>query len=187
MSVFQKNSSHFESSITSHYYEFNPSRPMWKFFDVSSCLAQLDKLYLKVTLDGKLIKYLAFSDNIWHQKRVCLKITLFFLFFPVSYTLLVQFSLQKAHDSIRKAIAGISGISPLRISHLYVSIGKLNLQRICFESRSVSTYGTASAWLDSSAWENRAQKKRWQIFLTIFWQFSFCKKWTNFYGWKKFE
>ena len=39
----------------------------------------------------------------------------------VSYTLLVQFSLQKAHDSIRKAIAGISGISPLRISHLHVS------------------------------------------------------------------
>ena len=44
-----------------------------------------------------------------------------FFSFLVSYTLLVQFSLQKAHDSIRKAIAGISGISPLRISHLYVS------------------------------------------------------------------
>ena len=44
-----------------------------------------------------------------------------FFIFSVSYTLLVQFSLQKAHDSIRKAIAGISGISPLRISHLHVS------------------------------------------------------------------
>ena len=39
----------------------------------------------------------------------------------MSYTLLVQFSLQKAHDSIRKAIASISGISPLRIAHLHVS------------------------------------------------------------------
>ena len=45
----------------------------------------------------------------------------FFFFFTVSYTLLVQFSLQKAHDSIRKAIASISGISPLRIAHLHVS------------------------------------------------------------------
>ena len=49
----QKNASHFENSVASHYYEFNPSRPTWKFFDVSTCLAQLDKLYLKVTLDGK--------------------------------------------------------------------------------------------------------------------------------------
>jgi len=94
-----KNSSRFENTITSHYYEFNPSRPMWKHFDVSSCLAQLDKLYLKVTLD-------------------------------VSYTLLVQFSLQKAHDSIRKAIAGISGISPLRISHLYLSTSPGNKEAI---------------------------------------------------------
>ena len=51
--LFQKNSSQFDNKITSHYYEFNPSNPMWKFFDVTSCLAQLDKLYLKVTLDGK--------------------------------------------------------------------------------------------------------------------------------------
>ena len=26
---------------------------MWKNFDVTSCLAQFDKLYLKITLDGK--------------------------------------------------------------------------------------------------------------------------------------
>ena len=45
-----------------------------------------------------------------------------FSVFSVSYTLLVQFSLQKAHDSIRKAIASISGVSPLRIAHLHVSI-----------------------------------------------------------------
>ena len=44
-----------------------------------------------------------------------------FSVFSVSYTLLVQFSLQKAHDSIRKAIASISGVSPLRIAHLHVS------------------------------------------------------------------
>ena len=49
------------------------------------------------------------------------KIELPFFIFTVSYTLLVQFSLQKAHDSIRKAIASISGISPLRIAHLHVS------------------------------------------------------------------
>ena len=48
-----KNASGFEKRVTSHYYDFNPSRPMWKYFDVSSCLAELDKLHLKVTLDGK--------------------------------------------------------------------------------------------------------------------------------------
>ena len=53
--VFQKNASQFNNKITSHYYEFNPSNPMWKYFDVTSCLAQLDKLYLKVTLDGILL------------------------------------------------------------------------------------------------------------------------------------
>ena len=52
-SAKSKNSSQFEKRVTSHYYDFNPSRPMWKFFDVSSCLAELDKLHLKVTLDGK--------------------------------------------------------------------------------------------------------------------------------------
>ena len=49
----QKNSTKFDNKITSHYYEFNPSNPMWKYFDVTSCLAQFDKLYLKITLDGK--------------------------------------------------------------------------------------------------------------------------------------
>ena len=55
------------------------------------------------------------------EKQQLYFVSSFFFFFTVSYTLLVQFSLQKAHDSIRKAIASISGISPLRIAHLHVS------------------------------------------------------------------
>ena len=39
------------------------------------------------------------------------------------------------------------------------TIGKLHGEKICFESRSVSTYETARAWLYSSAWENRSLKK----------------------------
>lgn len=85
-----KNSSKFASKITSHYIEFNPTQPPWKYFDVSTCMRDSERLYLKLTLD-------------------------------VSYSQLVQFSLQKAHDSIRKAIAGISGVSPLRISDLHLS------------------------------------------------------------------
>ena len=91
---------------------------MWKNFDVTSCLAQFDKLYLKITLDGKQNKN-CLANN-WKKQQLYF-VSSFFFFFTVSYTLLVQFSLQKAHDSIRKAIASISGISPLRIAHLHVS------------------------------------------------------------------
>ena len=52
-SNLQKNSSRFSSKVESHYIEFNPSQPAWKFFDVSSCMRDLEKLYLKLTLDGK--------------------------------------------------------------------------------------------------------------------------------------
>ena len=38
----------------------------------------------------------------------------------------------------------ILGVSP---------IGKPHVEKICFENRSVYTYGTARAWLDSSASE----------------------------------
>ena len=51
--VSQKNATNFESQVTSHYVEFNPSPPMWKHFDVSICHRHSEKLYLKVTLDGK--------------------------------------------------------------------------------------------------------------------------------------
>ena len=99
---------------------------MWKNFDVTSCLAQFDKLYLKITLDGKQNKNCLANSCIVYiysigKNNICILYLLFFFFFTVSYTLLVQFSLQKAHDSIRKAIASISGISPLRIAHLHVS------------------------------------------------------------------
>ena len=100
---------------------------MWKNFDVTSCLAQFDKLYLKITLDGKQNKNclanscIAYIYHISLEKTTAVFCIFFFFFFTVSYTLLVQFSLQKAHDSIRKAIASISGISPLRIAHLHVS------------------------------------------------------------------
>ena len=99
---------------------------MWKNFDVTSCLAQFDKLYLKITLDGKQNKNCLANSCIVYiysigKNNSCILYLLFFFFFTVSYTLLVQFSLQKAHDSIRKAIASISGISPLRIAHLHVS------------------------------------------------------------------
>jgi len=48
--------------------------------------------------------------------RMFLKVTL-----EVSYSQLIQFSLQKAHDSIRKAIASLIKVSPLRISDLHLS------------------------------------------------------------------
>ena len=71
-----------------------------------------------------------FEYEAWNITRFCfcLKAVLCFFFklifdfqFSVSYSQLVQFSLQRAHDSIRKAIAGISKVSPLRISDLHVS------------------------------------------------------------------
>ena len=45
-----------------------------------------------------------------------------FSYLTVSYSQLIQFSLQKAHDSIRKALAKATKISPLRLSDLHVSI-----------------------------------------------------------------
>ena len=44
----------------------------------------------------------------------------FQLIFTVSYSQLIQFSVQKAHDSIRKALATLVKVSPLRIADLYV-------------------------------------------------------------------
>ena len=46
----------------------------------------------------------------------------YYFFVLVSYSQLIQFSLQKAHDSIRKALAKATTVSPLRLSDLHVSI-----------------------------------------------------------------
>ena len=64
----------------------------------------------------------------------------------MSYTLLVQFSLQKAHDSIRKAIAGISGISPLRISHLHVSLHSAQCVKVQFFTRKIQFFEKFEKW-----------------------------------------
>lgn len=50
------------------------------------------------------------------SNQMFLKVTL-----DVSYSQLIQFSLQKAHDSIRKALAKATKISPLRLSDLHLS------------------------------------------------------------------
>ena len=39
----------------------------------------------------------------------------------VSYSQLVQFSLESAHNSIRRALAKLLGISPLRIVDIHVT------------------------------------------------------------------
>jgi hypothetical protein len=49
----QKNSSGFDKVISSHYFEFNPSPPDWKNFDISSCVAEDKRIFLKFSLDGK--------------------------------------------------------------------------------------------------------------------------------------
>lgn len=103
--------------MESHYFEFNPSQPAWKYFDVSSCMRDLEKLYLKLTLDGDWKTFL--------KSIPCLGIKMSPFCIVVSYSQLVQFSLQRAHDSIRKAIASITKVSPLRISDLHVSCDSL--------------------------------------------------------------
>ena len=75
----------------------------------------------QIVLEGYPRRYFTFLISKLRCMIIGHKCRLFSVF-SVSYTLLVQFSLQKAHDSIRKAIASISGVSPLRIAHLHVSI-----------------------------------------------------------------
>ena len=45
-----------------------------------------------------------------------------FLSLAVSYSQLVQFSLETAHNSVRKAIADLCNVSPLRVVDIHVSI-----------------------------------------------------------------
>ena len=65
-------------------------------------------------LQLKSVKLLEFFDTICNSS------------ISVSYSQLIQFSLQKAHDSIRKALAKATTVSPLRLSDLHVSILYLN-------------------------------------------------------------
>ena len=44
-----------------------------------------------------------------------------FFSLAVSYSQLVQFSLETAHNSVRKAIADLCNVSPLRVVDLHVS------------------------------------------------------------------
>ena len=44
-----------------------------------------------------------------------------FVIFSVSYSQLVQFSLETAHNSVRKAIADLCNVSPLRVVDIHVS------------------------------------------------------------------
>ena len=60
----------------------------------------------------------------WAKEDAMSSNTKTIIFIAVSYSQLVQFSLQRAHDSIRKSIAGISRVSPLRISDLHVRVFK---------------------------------------------------------------
>ena len=52
---FQKNSSSFDTVVTSHYFEFNPSQPSWRNFDIASCVRQQKRLFLKFTVNGKVV------------------------------------------------------------------------------------------------------------------------------------
>lgn len=45
----------------------------------------------------------------------------FFLYQSVSYADLARHNLDVATDSIRRGIAGIAGVSPLRITNMFVS------------------------------------------------------------------
>ena len=38
--------------VTSHYFEFNSGHPKWRTFDISSCVANTNRLFLKITLKG---------------------------------------------------------------------------------------------------------------------------------------
>jgi len=51
---------YFHTKIVSHYFEFSGSHPSWKMFDISKCLSNADRLYLRLTLQvsyGQLIQF----------------------------------------------------------------------------------------------------------------------------------
>ena len=52
MFSFQKNSTSFDTVVTSHYFEFNPSQPSWRNFDIATCVRQQKRLFLKFTVNG---------------------------------------------------------------------------------------------------------------------------------------
>ena len=56
MFFFQKNSTSFDTVVTSHYFEFNPSQPSWRNFDIATCVRQQKRLFLKFTVNGNVKK-----------------------------------------------------------------------------------------------------------------------------------
>ena len=56
MFFFQKNSTSFDTVVTSHYFEFNPSQPSWRNFDIATCVRQQKRLFLKFTVNGNVEK-----------------------------------------------------------------------------------------------------------------------------------
>ena len=56
MLFIQKNSTSFDTVVTSHYFEFNPSQPSWRNFDIATCVRQQKRLFLKFTVNGKVLK-----------------------------------------------------------------------------------------------------------------------------------
>ncbi|XP_023323540.1 uncharacterized protein LOC111697687 isoform X3 [Eurytemora carolleeae] len=51
---------YFHTKVESHYFEFSSSHPSWKLFDISKCLSNNDRLYLRITLNvtyGQLVQF----------------------------------------------------------------------------------------------------------------------------------
>jgi len=51
---------YFHTKIVSHYFEFSGSHPSWKMFDISKCLSNADRLYLRMSLHvsyGQLVQF----------------------------------------------------------------------------------------------------------------------------------
>ena len=81
----------FDSTFTSHFLRFEEDYSSSRHFDVSPCATSEDK-------------------------RVFLKFTL-----EVEYGRLLHFSLESARDALKSAIAGLCGISPLRVADIHLS------------------------------------------------------------------
>ena len=69
------------------------------------------RIYLKFVLDGKL-----------HEPYEYVTVVQFrYFLLSVSYSDLLQFSLRTAHDSLRRSIAKMAAVSPLRVVDIHVS------------------------------------------------------------------
>ena len=86
-----KNAPYFTSEITSHYYQFSAAQPVWNNFDISSCVALYERLYLKVSLE------------VTYRKLV------------------EQHGLPATQESLRACLAREAGVSPLRVINILLS------------------------------------------------------------------